>query len=161
MNDRKQGTRLSDLGDRLVRLRGRTRQKAIGILTLGDSRDAAMSFAVPRNLLNAAVGFATPIRTRIRLMEELKRRGVDVKAIPDPCLQQLADGAVEARRNLAKMSRSHWREEVIDALEGEATILAYIIEGAAEERLKLQTGSFDGRRAILARYGVKFAPRQG
>jgi hypothetical protein len=53
------------------------------------------------------------------------------------------------------------REEVIDALEGEATILAYIIEGAAEERLKLHTGSFDGRRAILARYGVRFAPRHG
>jgi len=73
-------------------------------------------------------------------MEELKRRGVDVKAIPDPCLQQLADGAVEARRNLAKMSRSHWREEVIDALEGEATILAYIIEGPRKNDLNSRRG---------------------
>jgi ATP synthase protein I len=56
MNDRKQGTRLSDLGDRLVRLRARTRQKDIGILTLGDSRDAAMGFAV-----RAGVGVVTSV----------------------------------------------------------------------------------------------------
>jgi ATP synthase protein I len=57
MNDRKQGTRLSNLGDRLVSLRGRTRQKdAGGIVTLGDSRGAAMGFAV-----RAGIGVVTSV----------------------------------------------------------------------------------------------------
>lgn len=112
------------------------------------------------NLINAVLPIG--MMSRLYLKHRLRNDGIDVRSIPDACLQELADEAVKSAKLWARMDRREWRKRVTQALEAEARLLALIIDATREDRHKYTVGPYpDEKRAILARYGVKVTPRQG
>ena len=99
--------------------------------------------------------------SRLYLEQQLRSDGIDIKSISEACLQELADEAVKSAKFWAKLDRRGWRERVTQALKAEARLLALIIDETREDRHKYTVGPYpDEKRAILARHGVKVAPRQ-
>jgi hypothetical protein len=111
-------------------------------------------------LLNAVMPIGT--MSRLYLEQQLRSDGIDIKSIPDACLQELADEAVKSAKFWAKVDRQGWWKRVTQALKAEARLLALIIDETRDDRHKYTVGPYpDEKRAILARHGVKVAPRPG
>jgi hypothetical protein len=84
-----------------------------------------------RKLFNVIAGFVVPIRitSRLYLADRLAHYGVDIKRLPESCLQELADDIVRTTRSVAALSRKGWREIVTDHLEGAAVSIARLLLG--------------------------------
>lgn len=108
-----------------------------------------------RKLLNAIAGFAIPIRitSRLYLADRLAHYGVEVKRLPDACLQELADDIMETVRPVAAATHRSWREIVTFHLDRAALDIARQLLGESPLDPSL-TAYLDHFAAIMRRHGV-------
>ena len=84
-----------------------------------------------RTLVGFVSAFILPLRwtTRLCLEQELKKFSIGSSKA---CIQEFADAIIRYARLMNKMSHKPVREEIVDACEGEAVLIADVLEGMEE-----------------------------
>jgi hypothetical protein len=101
--------------------------------------------------LTAIFGFLMPIRYtgRLLLQHELQQNGIDVRMIPQACLQEFVDEDIAHAKSEAKIGwarQQHWKAQTVDFIEGRAILIAQVIQGVyANEHIA----------AVLQKHGVR------
>ena len=109
-----------------------------------------------RKLLYAIARPLLPVRlaSRLHLAAQLARIGVDIKRIPTPCMQELADDVMTTAKSIAALSGQRWREVITDRLADEATDIAMVLSGTYQ--YTGITREYGNRiKSILTKHGVR------
>lgn len=111
-----------------------------------------------RKLLYAIARPLLPVRltSRLYLADRLAGFGVDVRRIPTPCMQELANDVITAAKKMATLSGQRWREVITDRLAAEARDIAMVMNGTYDYGGTAR--EYGNRiRSILKKHGVRLS----
>lgn len=106
------------------------------------------------------LGMILPARTtgRLYLVRALQKRGVDRNALPKPCLQALADKAIEQAKGVATLTRQYWRARLPGDLDALAWSVAAILR-PENNKWGEEINAEAELRYLLLGFGVDLPPR--
>jgi hypothetical protein len=112
---------------------------------------AAVAFFVGRPVIKLLAGAVYPIQISGRwcLCDRLKEEGVEPRAIPELCLQQITDMCIKRGKWLSKENGSPWKAEAIVELRYAASYMARFIRGEPPT-----DNYFSEMPEILSTYGL-------
>ena len=110
--------------------------------------------AVPLGLFFALV---LPVRFagRLYLTQALKRLRIDTDAIPNDCMQELANIAVQQIKVTCRVDRKTTRFHLSPEMQTHARIIAEVLRGRIDKRFPTYPETVD---AVLGRYAVPILP---
>lgn len=102
-------------------------------------------------IFGALLSLIVPLRwtSRLYLEQQLRENGIDPSRLPRPCLQELADDVIAHAREDANVWRANVRAQVVQFTEGQAILIAQVLQGTASG------GDTNDRiRSVLRKHGV-------
>ncbi|MCK1313710.1 hypothetical protein [Bradyrhizobium sp. 23] len=85
---------------------------------------------------------------RLLLRREVRNRGVDVSAIPDPAWDEMVSRSVALAKLMAPLQKANWRLVLVDFIELDAAHIAAVMSGRGGQECEMT-------KQTLVKFGVK------